>query len=57
MFMSASSAINFSVFILWEFSNLDYYYPWLSVPFFFIYVIIYLGHWLVLHVIQIDSSL
>ncbi|CAD7671803.1 unnamed protein product [Nyctereutes procyonoides] len=57
--MSASSAsiINSSIFILTGFPGLDQYYPWFSIPFSFVYAMVFLGNCLVLHVIRTEPSL
>ncbi|XP_019571355.2 olfactory receptor 51V1 [Rhinolophus sinicus] len=55
--MSASSAINSSIFILRGFPGLGQYYPWLSIPFSTIYAMVLLGNGLVLHVIRTEPSL
>nr|XP_021483925.1 LOW QUALITY PROTEIN: olfactory receptor 51V1-like [Meriones unguiculatus] len=57
--MSALSVTNFnsSRFALTGFPGLEIYYLWLSVPFSVIYVTVFLGNCMVLHVIRTEPSL
>ncbi|XP_036740769.2 olfactory receptor 51V1-like [Manis pentadactyla] len=54
---SSASSINSSAFVLMGFPGLDQYYAWFSVPFSFIYAMVFLGNCLVLHVIRTEPSL
>ncbi|XP_041585818.1 olfactory receptor 51V1-like [Vulpes lagopus] len=54
---SSASIVNSSIFILTGFPGLDQYYPWFSIPFSFVYAMVFLGNCLVLHVIRTEPSL
>nr|ACO88974.1 olfactory receptor, family 51, subfamily V, member 1 (predicted) [Dasypus novemcinctus] len=49
--------MNSSSFLLTGFSGLEEQYPWVSIPFSFIYAMVLLGNFMVLHVIWTEPSL
>ncbi|XP_053415904.1 olfactory receptor 51V1-like [Nycticebus coucang] len=57
MSVRSASKINNSTFLLMAFSGLEKEYPWLSIPFFCVYAMVFSGNCLVLHVIHTEASL
>ncbi|XP_042546327.1 olfactory receptor 51V1-like [Dipodomys spectabilis] len=57
--MTAYSISNSSSsgFVLTGFPGLEVYYPWISIPFSFIYALVFLGNCMVLHVVRTEPSL
>ncbi|XP_055972267.1 olfactory receptor 51V1-like [Sorex fumeus] len=53
----SASMINSSTFLLMGFPGLEQYYPCISVPFSFVYALVFLGNCMVLHVIRTEPSL
>ncbi|XP_004875626.1 olfactory receptor 51V1 [Heterocephalus glaber] len=57
MYTVSVSNFNSSKFVLTGFPGLEGYYLWFSIPFSFIYVMVFLGNCMVLHVIRTEPSL
>ncbi|XP_004618401.1 olfactory receptor 51V1-like [Sorex araneus] len=53
----STAMINSSIFLLTGFPGLEKYYHWISVPFSFIYALVFLGNCMVLHVIRTEPTL
>uniref|UniRef100_A0A8C7EKJ7 Olfactory receptor n=1 Tax=Neovison vison TaxID=452646 RepID=A0A8C7EKJ7_NEOVI len=52
-----SPSVNSSTFVLTAFSGLEQQYPWISIPFFTTYTLVFGGNCMVLHVIRTEPSL
>ncbi|EHB12091.1 Olfactory receptor 51V1 [Heterocephalus glaber] len=57
MFTISISNLNSSGFVLTGFTGLAVDYLWVSIPFFLIYTVVFLGNCMVLHVIRTEPSL